>query len=237
MPAMTPAQEASWHGLLDLYERLPSHWSLIGGQMVHLHCAERGFSPRRPTPDVDTVLDVQANPQILLSFTQALLDLNFSPAGVTGSDKQHRFVRGEASVDVLIPRGVGERLPRHRGATGSETVQAPGGIQALRRSSTVEVTVAGRSGSIRRPSLVRALIVKAAAHTLPVDLYRGRHRSDFATLGAMVSRADFSSEVLTKREKRYLRDMVMAVQADPTAVDGIPEAVEGLQRLALVLDR
>lgn len=48
MPAMTPAQEASWHGLLDLYERLPLHWTLIGGQMVHLHCAERGFAPRRP---------------------------------------------------------------------------------------------------------------------------------------------------------------------------------------------
>lgn len=234
---MTPAQEASWHGLLDLYERLPLHWTLIGGQMVHLHCAERGFAPRRPTPDVDTVLDVQANPQILLSFTQALLDLDFSSAGVSASDKQHRFVRGDASVDVLIPQGVGERLPRNRGATGSETVQAPGGIQALRRSSTVELRVADRAGLIRRPNLVGALIVKAAAHTLPVDPYRGRHRSDFATLAAMLSRADFSAEVLTKREKRYLRDMLTAVQADPTAVDGLPESVEGLERLALVLAR
>ncbi len=79
--------------------------------------------------------------------------------------------------------------------------------------------------------------MKAAAHTLPVDPYRGRHRSDFATLAAMLSRADFSEEVLTKREKRYLRHMLTAVQADPTAVDGLPESVEGLERLAFVLTR
>jgi hypothetical protein len=44
---MTRAQEAAWLGLLDLSERLPdAEWTLIGGQMVHLHCAERGYMPR-----------------------------------------------------------------------------------------------------------------------------------------------------------------------------------------------
>ena len=38
MPSMSPAQEASWQALLDLYEAFPNGWTLIGGQMVHLHC-------------------------------------------------------------------------------------------------------------------------------------------------------------------------------------------------------
>ena len=42
LPPMSVAQTASWHALLDVYERLPAGWTLIGGQMVHLHCAERG---------------------------------------------------------------------------------------------------------------------------------------------------------------------------------------------------
>jgi hypothetical protein len=50
LPAMPPEQTASWLGLLDLHERLAEGWTLIGGQLVHLHCAERGQFPVRPTP-------------------------------------------------------------------------------------------------------------------------------------------------------------------------------------------
>lgn len=42
LPSMPPQRTASWLGLLDLHERLPEGWTLIGGQLVHLHCAERG---------------------------------------------------------------------------------------------------------------------------------------------------------------------------------------------------
>jgi hypothetical protein len=33
--------------------------------MVHLHCAEHGYDPPRPTDDVDTVIDVRADPGLL----------------------------------------------------------------------------------------------------------------------------------------------------------------------------
>lgn len=50
LPAMQPEQTASWLGVLDLYDHLSEGWTLIGGQLVHLHCAERGqFPVRRPT--------------------------------------------------------------------------------------------------------------------------------------------------------------------------------------------
>lgn len=50
MPALASAQEAAWHALLDLYSRQSEGWTLIGGQLVHLLCAERGYRPHgRPT--------------------------------------------------------------------------------------------------------------------------------------------------------------------------------------------
>jgi hypothetical protein len=52
LPAMPAEQTASWLGVLDLYDHLSEGWTLIGGQLVHLHCASAA-SPRcgrRTTP-------------------------------------------------------------------------------------------------------------------------------------------------------------------------------------------
>jgi hypothetical protein len=68
MPAMSVAQAASWFGIMDSREHLDTGWTLVGGQLVHLHCAERGSSPERPTDDIDTVVDVRAAPDMLATF-------------------------------------------------------------------------------------------------------------------------------------------------------------------------
>ena len=73
---------------------------------------------------------------------------------------------------------MGSRL----GVTGSPTLSTEGGTQALQRTETVAVEVAGRKGRVRRPNLVGALVVKAAAHGNPGDAARGRHRRDFVVL-------------------------------------------------------
>ncbi len=231
LPPMSVAQAASWHALLDVYDRLPTGWTLIGGQMVHLHCAERGTSSPRPTDDADAVLDIRANPQILFEFTSALTDLGFVAHGITAEGQQHRWKCDRASIDVLIPDNVGERLAHRTGVTGSPTVRTPGGIQALHRSEVVAVDVAGRGGHVRRPSLVGALIMKAAAHTVPVDPNRGRHRGDFATLASLVAAADFVDETLSKKECHYLRDMVDATRADRSVMGSQPAADDGLIRV------
>lgn len=150
LPAMPPEQTASWHGILDLYEHLDSGWTLIGGQLVHLHCAARGQFPVRPTNDIDAVIDVRADPQILHTFTKALTDLGFVSAGITGEGRQHRWRREQASIDVLLPEGAGERASRRPGVTGSPTLPTEGGTQALRRSATLPVVVDGRAGFTRR---------------------------------------------------------------------------------------
>lgn len=93
LPASIPPSlghsPASWHALMDLYENVNSNWTLIGGQLVHLHCAERGVFPTRPTNDLDTVLNIRASPTILATFTGALKDLGFT-ADISGDGVQHR---------------------------------------------------------------------------------------------------------------------------------------------------
>lgn len=81
LPGMPPEQAASWLGLLDLYEHVSDGWTLIGGQLVHLHCAERGQFPVRPTSDADTVIDVRADPRIVHTFTKTLTKLLAMIAG------------------------------------------------------------------------------------------------------------------------------------------------------------
>jgi hypothetical protein len=127
LPAMPSEQTASWLGLLDLHERLAEGWTLIGGQLVHLHCAERGQFPVRPTNDADTVIDVRADPEMLATFTKTLTDLGFESAGISAEGLQHRWIRGEASIDVLLPDGIGERASLRQGDTGSPTCRLPAG--------------------------------------------------------------------------------------------------------------
>ena len=87
---------------MDLYERLNSDWTLIGGQLVHMHCAERGVSPFRATNDVDTVVNIRASRTILAAFTGELMDMGFAPE-TSGDGVQHRWRRDLAvmSRDVV----------------------------------------------------------------------------------------------------------------------------------------
>ncbi len=125
LPAMPPEQTLSWLGVLDLYNQLSEGWTLIGGQLVHLHCAERGTFPVRPTNDVDTVIDVRADPEVLYRFTKTLEDLGFTSA----EGRQHRWVRDQASIDALLPEGIGERASERHGVTGSPTLPTQGGTR------------------------------------------------------------------------------------------------------------
>ena len=182
LPPMPPEQTASWMGLLDLHERLADGWTLIGGQLVHLHCAERGQFPVRPTNDADTVIDVRAS---------------------------------------LRP-----------GVTGSPTLPTAGGTQALQRSETARVSVAGREGSVRRPNLVGALVGKAAALSNAGDPGLGRHRRDFVVLARLLTARDFRTEELTKTDRQRLRAMVAAAKKDRALLLEVPDAENSLDRLA-----
>lgn len=234
MPPMSAEQAASWHGLLDLHERVPTGWTLVGGQLVHLHCAERDHHPERPTDDIDAVVDVRAAPDMLTTFTRALRDLGFFPE-TSGEGLQHRWRRDQAQIDVLLPDGVGERAASRPGAGGAPTLPTPGGTQALARSAPVRVALGGRVGVVHRPSLVGALVMKAAAHTT-VGAGRGRHRLDFVTLAALVARDDFRTTELNHKDRKRLDDMVAACWADPVAMEP-RHAATSLERLQRAVGR
>jgi hypothetical protein len=114
MPAMSAAQAASWHGVMDLYERLDHGWTIVGGQLVHLHCAERGHVPPRPTDDIDTVIDVRAETTMLQTAT--LTNLGFTSGGVSAEGLQHRWIRNDAVLDVLLPDGAAWTEPERGSA-------------------------------------------------------------------------------------------------------------------------
>lgn len=232
MPAMTAGREQAWHALMDLHELVPTDWSLVGGQMVHLHCAERGGVPIRPTDDADTVVDVRAQPDILLTFTTALTELGFS-ADTAGNGVQHRWKRDQAQIDVLIPEGAGERAEARGGIQGAPSVAAPGTTQAPTRSTDIQVEAAGRVGTVRRPNLVGALVGKAAARIeLGSGGASGRHCADFVVLASLIAASDFRHEQLTKKDRQRLRKIVTVCAADPTALT-VENAAEHLDRVTL----
>ena len=233
LPLMPPQQSASWNGVLDLYEHLDTGWTLIGGQLVHLHCAERGQFAVRPTNDSDTVIDVRADPKFLHTFTKTLTDIGFKSAGISAEGRQHRWVRDQASIDVLRPEGIGERASERQGVTGSPTLPTEDGTQALQSSETVAVSVDGREGFVRRPNLVGTLVVKAAAHTNPGDLDPRRHRRDVVVLAGLISAGDFAAEELGKKGRQRLRAVVSAIASDRELLLEIPERADSIGRLRI----
>lgn len=237
LPAMTEPQTQAWLGLLEVSRSLRSGWCLVGGQLVHLHCAERGVAPNRPTDDGDAALDVRGHPAILETFTTALRNAGFDSAGASPGGHQHRWIRGSASIDVLIPRGVGPRAAARRGATGGTTVEAPGAQQALDRTEGVEVQLGDVRGLIPRPNLHGSLVAKAAAYTILVDTYRERHLIDFAVLASMVARADRIGEQLSKRDSQYLAPILATLDVKRGLWAGIEGAERGLDVLTDIVAR
>lgn len=232
---MTDAQARAWRTLLSLTPRFATAWCLVGGQMVHLFCAERGVVPNRPTDDADTVLDVRARPDILAGFTRALMELGWTSAGESLEGHQHRWANDGAQIDVLIPANVGERAAKRRGATGGTTVQTPGGLQALDRTELVAVDVRGQVDDIPRPNLAGALVIKAAAFTNPQDSFRDRHLADVAVLSTLIQRSDAISGALGRRDVGYLRAAVAALTNRTDLVAQINGADRGLDVLSRIV--
>ena len=137
-------------------------WLLIGGQMVFLHEVKRPVRELRPTDDVDVVVNLRVS-------TGGLSRIHANRRS-TGSCRQlpstegiaHRYERQGAVIDVLAPDHIGKRAQLRLGS--GRTLEAPGTSQAFTRCLDVHVElVDGATAMIRRPTLVGALIGKAAA--------------------------------------------------------------------------
>lgn len=221
-PTMTRAQAEAWYALFEVYKVYPEGWALVGGQMVHSLCWERGASPPRPTQDADAILDIRAQPTMLYDFTATLKRLGFTSAGEASSiiegsrGVQHRWVKGDAQIDVLIPRFLGERADNRVGVTGGRTISAPGGQGALNRAVTVEVDVDGVTGTVIRPTLQGAIIAKASAMLIGEGALADRHLNDLAILASLVTRQDRVGENVTRVEVIRVRSALAIILSRPS---------------------
>lgn len=203
-PLPAPVNEL-WHVLLDLQERLTPPWSVIGGQMVLLHVLEHGHEPPQISQDGDVIADIRADPAAISAVVEQLEEMGFVLDGISTEGLAHRYKR-EAEpkpvvIDVLAPEGVGARANLLTSPPG-RTVEVPGGTQALDRTELVTIVHEGRQGSLPRPTLLAAIVGKAAATRLPNP---ERHYRDLALLLGLVEDPFVLASQLTRKDRQRLR--------------------------------
>lgn len=227
-------QQSAWEALFELHERMPSYWVLVGGQNVYLHATERGARFVRPTDDADMGLDLRARPLILAEFTQTLIEMGFTSEGETMTGHQHRWTRGRAKFDVLIPRGTGERSARRPGVTGGTTIEVPGVQSALNRAETVQVRAGDVQGNVNRADITGALVGKAAAMRILDDPKSDRHLTDAMTLLSVMSARELRRDDYQPAEKAHLALLLSQLGAKPNIVDLFDDGRDQLERLRMV---
>ncbi len=234
LPALTGKQAQAWDALMAVAEDLGEGWTLIGGQMVLLHQAERqpagagtaSSASLRWSYDLDVVVNLRTSRTRMSHIDSVLRAHGFNqqilPIG-------HRYVDAAGTVfDVLAPDHLGRHLPRlGRG----NTLQAAGGTQALKRSGLVEVERNQQRALIPRPGIVGALLIKiAAASGPPTGRGNKRHLLDVMTLAVLITPQDAANAALTRKERKRVQGAARIL-----ARDGSGPARTAAQSLTLLV--
>jgi hypothetical protein len=227
LPPLASPVDQLWHAILDLSERLTIPWTLVGGQMVLLHALEHGQVPPEPSQDADVVADLRADHGALIQAVRQLYTLGFALDTISTDGLAHRYSRPAEPrpvlIDILAPDGLGARTDLTTSPPG-RTVQAPGGTQALSRTEHVTIVHEGRRGQVPRPTLLGAIIMKAAATGLPSP---ARHYRDLALLCSLVEDPfSLTAQLTSKDRQRLLNASALADDANPVW-SLIPPAIRG----------
>jgi hypothetical protein len=205
LPTLGGAGDRLWNGLIDIAERMPDDWTLIGGQMVLLHGLEAGRTAPRISEDLDMVVNARVRPPALRRMVETLRALDFDATGVSPDGVAHRFDRAGVLVDISAPDGLGPGTDLTTIAN-AVTIQTSGGTYALNESALVEVSFDGRTCLVPRPSLAGALVSKAGAATSDRGSKgAGRHLSDLAFLSSLADDAFALAAHLGSGNRRRLR--------------------------------
>ena len=188
--------------LIELSNSTRPEWTLIGGQMVSLHAAEHAAPPLGASRDIDVVVNARVVAGAVRQFVADLESSGFELADTSPDGVAHRYVREGTSIDVLAPEGLGRRANLTTTPPG-RTIQAPGGTQALNRTELVPVEYGGSLGLVPRPSLLGAIIVKAAA--IAVDDAPHAQELDLALLLSLVADPSEMAAAMTKKDRARLR--------------------------------
>jgi hypothetical protein len=151
--------------------------------MVHLHALEHAAAPPRLSTDLDIVVNARVVSGAVARFVTAIEERGFTHDGMSPEGLAHRYRRGEVSIDVLAPEGLGVRADLTTTRPG-RTLEVPGGTQALLRTELLPVATQSNDGLVPRPSLLGAIILKALA--VGVDDAPKAQRLDLAFLLSLV---------------------------------------------------
>jgi hypothetical protein len=213
LTAMTPAQAEGWRVLFALYDAMPSGWCLIGGQMTWLLAHEHGSEPLRATEDVDVAVDIRADQAALTRMCQWLESAGFELESISSDGIGHRYVLvgfpgpGRVMFDVLAPDNLGSRANLTT-TPPARTVSAPGTSTALETAEAITVILPDRSqGQVQRPTLLAAILAKAAATTIAVRSNPERDWSDTALLLTLIPDPIKMAAQLRKGDRRRLRNV------------------------------
>lgn len=202
LPVFPGLDELLWLSLIELGGVRQGEWTLIGGQMVLLHAIEHGIQPPRVSTDLDALVNARVAVDSVRRFVSELESRGFELAGASPEGLAHRYSRDGVIIDVLAPEGLGPRADLTTTPPG-RTLQVPGGTQALKRTEFVPVQILDSTGLVPRPSLLGAIICKAAA--VDVDDMPDAQRSDLALLLSMVEQPLMLANELSPKDRTRLR--------------------------------
>lgn len=194
----------AWQTVIELAETgISADWTLVGGLMVAAHARRAGVVMRRPTDDVDVLVDYLANRASLSQARAALRTIGFQ----LGSDEKHayRFRHDDGrKLDLMVadhlPSRMEPRLDRR------PAFAAPSGEQAIRRRDAYQLRFAsGTMAEVGVPDELGALVAKGAAWL--VDRRdRERHLDDSVVLLACVTDAsELDYDSLSKNDCKRIR--------------------------------
>lgn len=202
LPTLRDYEHTLWEVLLELADLRPREWTLIGGQMVLVHATEAGVRAPRLSTDLDVLVDARVVAGGVRGFVQAIESCGFVLAGTSPEGVAHRYHRDQVSIDVLAPEGLGSRTVVTTTPPG-RTVSVPGGTQALNRTELSPISAGSAQGLLPRPSLLGALVIKAAA--VAVDDVPDAQRSDLALLLSLVQQPNEMRDELSSKDRKRLQ--------------------------------
>lgn len=231
---VAPEAQRLWAMTLELAEALGAEreWCLIGGLMVQLHAHEHG-DDLRPTADIDLLGDARKPPAMTEQIAALLDEKEAEVAMPPRSDPRlgYRFELDGEIVEVLGPDGL-KSAPKTLGDL--TTFQVSGGTQALRRTEVVLVSLGGAPPvSVRRPSLLGAILIKARVVAKQREEKFASDREDLISLLSYVGdpRGLAGDEHLKASEKRWLRDVEELLNFGGGSVTALlPAAVDRAQQ-------
>lgn len=194
----------AWRTVIELAESGASEeWTLVGGLMVAAHARRAGVIMRRPTDDVDVLVDYVANRSSLSQARTALMQIGFE----LGGDEKHayRFRHEDGrKLDLMVADHLPSRMePR---MDRRPAFAAPSGEQAIRRRDSYLLQfVSGATAQVGVPDELGALVAKGAAWLVD-QRDRRRHLDDSAVLLACVldaSELDYDS--MNKNDRKRIR--------------------------------